>query len=146
MASPTAAIDVDADVTAPSACIVRGTGDAAAPLELASSDDEAAPEPLNIVKLAKLDKSMTGGDRVKALWKEGQKKLVAHGVDPDHAAGRPLAPRRGGAAGAFATHTSPAAGAAGTSGQHGREPIGRAVALTFPRWAPSAPVHTRTCP
>ena len=29
---------------------------------------------------------MTSGDRVKALWKEGegQKKLVAHGVDPDH--------------------------------------------------------------
>ena len=84
MASPSAAIDVDADVTAPSARIVRGTGDAAAPLELASSDDEAAREPLNIVKLAKLDKSMTSGDRVKALWKEGQKQLVAHGVDPDH--------------------------------------------------------------
>ena len=84
MASPTSAIDVDADVTAPSARIVRGTGDAAAPLELASSDDEAAREPLNIVKLAKLDKHMTSEDRARALWKEGHKKLVAHGVDHDH--------------------------------------------------------------
>ena len=43
MASPSAAIDVDA---APSSRIVRGTGSSAAPLELASSsDDEAAAQP-----------------------------------------------------------------------------------------------------
>ena len=84
MASPSAAIDVDADVTAPSACIVRGNGDAAAPLELASSDDEAASEPLDIVKLAKLDKPMLSSERAMVLWKDGRKKLVAQGVDPNY--------------------------------------------------------------
>ena len=45
MASPSAAIDVDADA-ARSERIVRGTGSSAAPLELASSsDDEAGAEP-----------------------------------------------------------------------------------------------------
>ena len=47
MASLAAAIDVDAeDATKPSSPrIIGGSGDAAAPLELASSDDEAAPAP-----------------------------------------------------------------------------------------------------
>ena len=43
MATKEAAIDVDADAAAdvpPSPRIVRGTGNAAAPLELASSDSE----------------------------------------------------------------------------------------------------------
>ena len=55
MASPSAAIDVDAIDEAPSAApssrIVRGTGSSAAPLELASSsDDEAAREPAPAAK------------------------------------------------------------------------------------------------
>ena len=46
MASPSAAIDVDAIEAAPPSRIVRGTGSSAAPLELASSsDDEGAREP-----------------------------------------------------------------------------------------------------